>query len=163
MPEIVRGFVPRVAVSPRHGFGTKNHAMLITDTRTFLIPWKTGRAILGQLLDWGVVADSGVLDSERALTPETWLSQPQILAIPHEVVAKLQCRRALNTYFFLFKFGLGGKQQTVSGFLFPSRAYIRRRKKEGLRASACAREYAKMTGDLLLQVPSLGRVLDWRI
>jgi hypothetical protein len=163
MPELARGFVPRVALSPRHGFGTKNHAMLITDERILLLPWQACKTLLGPLIDGGVTEESNVVNTESALSPETLALQPGVVSIPHGVVARLQCRRALNTYFFSLEFRSDKGPQKLSGFLLPSRAYLRRRRKEGVRSSACAREYAGAAGKILGQVTSLRSVFDWRI
>lgn len=163
MPETVMGFVPRIAVSPPHGFGTRSHAMLISDARTILLPWREGRAILGPLLDAGVIEAKGVGTSESALNPEKWAQQSGAVVISHDAMARLQCRRTMNTYFLSIEFKSNKGPRKFSGFVIPSRAYLRRRKKEGIPSSKSALDYAVALGTVLRQIAPLANVVDWRV
>jgi len=128
MAEVVMGFISRVALNPLHGLGTKSHAMLVTDARTILLPWLEGRAILGELIDAGIVTADGIAQAGSALNPETWAKQSGALVIPHSLMERLRCYRALNTYSFVLEFKSGQVSRKLSGFLLPSRAYLRRKK-----------------------------------
>lgn len=137
--------------------------MLVTDARTILLPWREGRALLGPLLDVGVIEASGIAKSESALNPRTWAQKRGAVVIPHEVVEKLRCRRTLNTYFFSVEFRSDKGPRKFSGFLLPSRAYLRRKKKEGVRSSKSALDYAEAAGTILQQVAPLASVVDWQM
>jgi len=137
--------------------------MLVTDARTILLPWRESKNQLGPLLDVGVIEASGVAKSESALDPEMWAGQPGAVVILHGVVDRLRCRRTLNTYFFSVEFRSHKGLQRLSGFLLPSRAYLRRKRKEGIRSSRSALEYAEAAGTVFHQVAPLERVLDWQI
>jgi len=163
MPEVVIGFISRVALNPHHGLGTKSHAMLVTDARTILLPWREGGAILGELIDAGIVDSDGIALAGSALNPETWAKHSGALVIPHSLMKKLLCYRALNTYSLVLEFKSGQGSRKLSGFLLPSRAYLRRKKREGTPASKSAFAYAEVVGAVLRQVAPLAAVLEWRL
>ena len=163
MPETVKGFVPRLAVNPPHGLGTKNHAALVTDARTILLPWRDAKILPGPLLDGGVVLASGLADSGRVFDPEMWARQPGAIVIPHGFVDGLRCRRTLNTYSFVVEFRQGEEPKKISGFLLPSREYLRRGKRAGVRPTASAHAYAEEAGRIFHEVTLLRRLVGWRI
>jgi len=163
MPEIVKGFVPRLAVNPPHGLGTKSHAVLVTDARTILLPWRDAKILLGSFLDGGVILASGFADSEQVFDPEMWVRRPGAVVISHGFVDGLRCRRTLNTYSFVVEFRQDEEPKKISGFLVPSREYLRRGKQAGVRPAASAHAYAEETGRIFHDVTPLGRIVEWRI
>ena len=163
MPEIIQGFVPRLAVNPPHGLGTKSHAVLVTDARTILFPWRDAKIQLGAFLDGGVILASGLADSGRVFDLEMWARQSGAIVIPHSFVDGLRCRRTLNTYSFVVEFRQAEEPKKITGFLLPSREHLRRGRKAGVRPSASARTYAEEAGRIFHDVPLLGRLVHWRI
>jgi len=163
MPEIIKGFVPRLAVNPLHGLGTKSHAMLVTDARTVLLPWRDAKIQLGTFLYGGVILASGFADSGRVFDPEIWARQPGAVVIPHSFVDGLRCRRTLNTYSFVVEFKQAEGPKKITGFLLPSGEYLRRGRKAGVRPSASAHVYAEETGKIFHDAPLLAKLVDWQI
>lgn len=161
-PEIVRGFVPSIRISPKHGFGTKSYAVLVTDARMVLLPWREGKTILGSMIDAGPIETEGVATTESALNPEAWGQQTGAVEIPHSAMVRLRCHRTLNTYFLTLEFTSAEGHRELSGFLIPSRGYLRRKRKEGIRSSKSTLTYAKAAERVFRQIPRLGSVIDWR-
>src|SRR6266480_3828465 len=115
MPEIVKSFVPRLPANPPHALGTKSHAVLVTDARTILLPWRDAKILLGSFLDGGVILASGFADSEQVFDPEMWVRRPGAVVISHGFVDGLRCRRTLNTYSFVVEFRQDEEPEKISG------------------------------------------------
>src|SRR5437763_15534123 len=117
MPEIIKRCVSLLAFKLLIGLGTKIHAMLVTDSRTILLPWRDAKIQWGTFLDGGAILASGFADTGRVFDPEIWASQPGAVVIPHSFVDGLRCRRTLNTYSFLVEFSQADAPTKITVFL----------------------------------------------
>ena len=163
MSEAALGFVPRIGISPPHGFGTKNHAMLVTESRTILLPWRTSEVFLRPWFDWGVIKAGAAALSQGAFKPETWERTSGAVVIQHEAMTRLACGRTANTYFLAIEFRSGQRVKRLSGFVIPSGAYLRRNKDNGVPSSQSSLTYALDMGTAIRSIAPLALVLDWRV
>lgn len=137
--------------------------MLVTQDRTLFVPWETGEAFLRPWFEYGVIsADAGTL-SRYPFVPATWEGARGAVVISHDAVARLECRRARGSFVLEIEFrGVEGVE-TRSGFLNPSRAYIKRNKGEGVAPSASSLAYAQDLETIYRRIPTLATLIDWHV
>jgi hypothetical protein len=166
----------KVAVVPglkvTRSISVRTYVLLLTDQRSIFILQKESKAGLGAVLGGAVgayiaeaMASVRQIDPDN-LDPELLAGDVKNISVPHASLQHVKLRKLGRSYKLVLKYDRPGRVSgKLSAQVIPPRAYMRRKKAEGIGGGAARHEFALKVRRAFERAlpPSIAHRMEWRI